>query len=141
MNKKGLKKRIVTVDFTDVEPPDFLGKSAPYHTVIPIEKREENQKQNSRFAKIDTTKKKPARQKRVPQYVVDMFAHNVVVGMENLLELMDSRDTKVKMEATKFFMEKCMGKDFSAFAPMQNADEDNELTVTLIHKKKEDEPG
>ena len=78
------------------------------------------------------------KKKRVTKKTLDMFTENTDKAIEKLFSLMDSPDPKIRLEATKYFLDKGLGKAFQAYDDMEDESKDGTVEIRIVRAHKED---
>lgn len=68
--------------------------------------------------------------------MIKLFADNTEKALNRLLHYMGSDDDRIGLDATKFFIEKCLGKTFQAHNDMEDDTESNEVNIRFTMASK-----
>lgn len=75
------------------------------------------------------------RQRKIPDSTIALFTNNTDKAIKRLFKLMDDPDPQIRLQATKFFLEKGLGRTFQAFEETA-AEDDEPLQITITRAKK-----
>ena len=112
--------RKIDLDFTNVRPP-----------IVPEVKRDNKGRWMEGCS--GNPNGRPGKKSKIQQGTIELFAQNTNAALCNLLELMNSADLAIRLQATKYFLDKGLGRDFQAFEDFE--DTDNDLTIHIVRKK------
>lgn len=80
------------------------------------------------------------RRRKLPQELIDLFASNTDTAVKRIIALMDSPDPKISLEATKFCIEKGLGKNFQAFEDAKGEEDiSNDIVINIKRAMKDSE--
>ena len=120
---KYLHKRTIEVDLTNVRSP-----------TVPEVKRDNKGRWMKGHSGNPNGFKGKGKRAKLSQETIDLLAANTDEAIRNLLDLMDSPDQSVRLAATKYFIEKGLGRDFQAFEPVEDSVED--MTIRILRATK-----
>lgn len=76
-------------------------------------------------------------QRKIPDSTFALFANNTDKAIKRLFKLMDDPDPQVRLQATKYFLDKGLGRTFQAFEEADAADGEP-LQIMITRAKRGD---
>lgn len=76
--------------------------------------------------------------RQLPPELLKAFQTDAVKAVSNLRELMNDEDPNIRLAATKFFIDKCVGTRFQAFLDEDNTT-DEDITIRIVSAAEERE--
>ncbi|MEG0580123.1 MAG: hypothetical protein RR490_09420 [Niameybacter sp.] len=70
----------------------------------------------------------PSNVRKIPPEVIAMFRQDAPAAMARLKKLMSDKDKRISLDATKFFLDKCFGRNFRAMID----NEDDETATNML---------